>query len=73
MRRAAEEAGRDSDAIELSLSGYLPTTTEDDVAEAERLGVARLIVSTSMTADLDPLADELSRFAERFGLDAAPS
>jgi probable F420-dependent oxidoreductase len=73
MRRAAEEAGRDPDAIELSLSGYLPTTTEDEVAKAERLGVARLIVSTSMTAELDLLADELSQFAERFGLDPGAS
>ncbi len=68
MRRAAEEAGRDPDAIELSMSGYLPAITEDDVIAAERHGAARFVVSTSVTDDLDTLATELSAFADRFGL-----
>ena len=40
MRAAAEEAGRDPAAIELSLSGYLPTTSEQDVEDAESAGAA---------------------------------
>ncbi len=73
MRRAADAAGRDAAALELSLSGYLPTTTEEDVARAEALGAARLVVSTSMNEDLDGIHAEMSRFAERFGLEGAPA
>jgi probable F420-dependent oxidoreductase len=70
MRRAAEEAGRDPDGIELSVSGYLPTTTEDEVAAAEAAGIDRMLLSTSMSQDLDGLAEEVSAFAARFGLPA---
>ena len=68
MRAAAEETGRDAGDIELSLSGYLPTTSEQDVADAESVGATRLVVSTSMTGDLAQVHDEMSAFAERFGL-----
>jgi probable F420-dependent oxidoreductase len=68
LAQAAEEAGRDPGAIELSLSGYLPTTTEEEVAGAASAGAARLVVSTSMSADLAQIHDEMSAFAERFGL-----
>lgn len=68
MREAAEAAGRDAEAIELSLSGYLPTLTEDEVATAEAAGATRLVASTSMSGDLSEIHDELSAFAERFGL-----
>ena len=68
MREAAEAAGRDADAIELSLSGYLPTLTDDEVAAAESAGAVRLVVSTSMSGDLSEIHDELSAFAERLGL-----
>ena len=67
MRESAERAGRDPDAIELSVSGYLPTTTEEEVATAEAAGIRRMLLSTSMSPDLDGLADEVSAFAERFG------
>ena len=59
--------GRDPGAIELSVSGYLPTTTEEEVAAAEAAGIRRMLLSTSMSPDLDGLADEVSAFAERFG------
>jgi probable F420-dependent oxidoreductase len=72
VRRAAEEVGRDPDDIELSLSGYLPTTTEEEVEAAERAGAARMVVSTSITADLSVLEDELATFAERFAVAADP-
>ena len=68
MREAAGAAGRDAAAIELSLSGYLPTLTEDEVATAEAAGATRLVASTSMSGDLSEIHDELSAFAERFGL-----
>jgi probable F420-dependent oxidoreductase len=68
LGKAAEEAGRDPATIELSLSGYLPTTTEHDIDRAEAHGADRLVVSTSMSADLSQIEDELSAFAERFGL-----
>ena len=68
MREAAEAAGRDPDAVELSLSGYLPTLSEEEVAAAAEAGADRLVVSTSMSADLSEIHDELSAFAERFGL-----
>jgi probable F420-dependent oxidoreductase len=74
VRESAEAAGRDPEAIELSLSGYLPATSEQDVLDAESLGAVRLVASTSMTGDLAQLHDEMSEFAERFGLaPTAPS
>ncbi len=71
MREAAGDAGRDPDAIELSVSGYLPTTTEEEVATAEAAGIHRMLLSTSMSQDLDGLAAEVSAFADRFGLTTA--
>jgi probable F420-dependent oxidoreductase len=68
LAEAADEVGRDPATIELSLSGYLPTTTEDDVDRAGAHGARRLVVSTSMSADLSQIEDELSAFAERFSL-----
>ena len=67
MREAAEAAGRDPDSIELSVSGYLPTTTEEEVAVAHAAGIHRMLLSTSMSQDLDGLAAEVTSFAERFG------
>jgi probable F420-dependent oxidoreductase len=71
MREAADAADRDPDAVELSISGYLPTTTEEEVAAAEAAGIDRILLSTSMSQDLDGLAAEVSEFAERFGLTTA--
>jgi probable F420-dependent oxidoreductase len=68
MREAAEEAGRDPATIELSLSGYLPTTTEEEIEAARSAGASRLVVSASITDDLAQVVDEMSAFAERFGL-----
>ena len=71
LRQSAEEAGRDPAAIELTLSGYLPTTSEQDIDEARSAGAVRLVVSTSMTDDLAQVHDEMSAFAERFGMEPA--
>jgi probable F420-dependent oxidoreductase len=70
MGEGAEEAGRDPAAIELSLSGYLPTTTEEEIEAARSAGASRLVVSASITDDLAQVVDEMSAFAERFGLGA---
>jgi len=61
-------AGRDPEAIELSVSGYLPTVSEKDVVDAESVGATRMVVATSVTPDLSQVRDEMSAFAERFGL-----
>ena len=68
VRQEAEAAGRDPDDVELSLSGYLPTTTEQEVADAAAAGAIRMVVSTSMTGDIGQVREEMSEFAERFGL-----
>jgi probable F420-dependent oxidoreductase len=70
VRESAEEAGRDPAAIELSLSGYIPTTTEEEIESNAALGATRMVVSTSLTSDLGQVKDELSAFAERFGVSA---
>ena len=67
MREAGRAGRRDPDAIELSVSGYLPTTTEEEVAAAEAAGIRRMLLSTSMSRDLDGLAAEVDAFAARFG------
>ena len=73
LRAAADEAGRDPGRIELTLSGYLPTTTEEEIAAAGDAGAVRLVASTSMSADLSEIYDEMSAFAERFGLSGSGS
>ncbi len=71
LRQSAEEAGRDPATIDLTLSGYLPTTSEQDIDEARSAGAVRLVVSTSMTDDLAQIHDEMSAFAEKFGMEPA--
>ncbi len=66
----AEEAGRDPAAIELSLVGLPPDHLGGGRACAESVGATRLVVSTSITPDLAQVRDEMSAFAERFGLSA---
>jgi alkanesulfonate monooxygenase SsuD/methylene tetrahydromethanopterin reductase-like flavin-dependent oxidoreductase (luciferase family) len=68
MRAAAEDAGRDPDALELSLGGALATTTAETVEEAAAAGAQRLVVSPSQSTDLDEVRDEMSEFAQRVGL-----
>jgi probable F420-dependent oxidoreductase len=70
LRESAERAERDPSAIELTLSGYLPTTSEQNVEDARSAGAHRLVVSATMTDDLAQIQDEMSEFAERFSLRA---
>lgn len=64
VRAAALEAGRDPEAIELSLGGLLDVIGPDDVERAEEQGAARLVISTR-EADLARLEAQMSAFAER--------
>lgn len=67
MREEAERAGRDPDALELTL-GHLVDRV--DLAKAERLaalGADRLVLAASSTADLEQAKDELSACAQRLG------
>lgn len=65
VRAAAEEAGRDPDAIELSLGGMLGVTDAAAVEAAEAAGATRMVISTAQ-ADLAEITDGLSAFAEQF-------
>lgn len=68
MRTAAEAAGRDPAALELSL-GHL--VSRIDAARADRLaelGASRIVLAASATPDLAQQLDELSACASRLGL-----
>lgn len=63
MRSAAADAGRDPDAIELSLLGVVGFTTPDDVKQAEEDGAARIVMGTA-SGDWPELKDQMSRTAD---------
>ena len=63
MRAAAEEAGRDPDAIELSLGGLLDQLDEAQLESAEAAGADRLVISTRH-GELDTLLEQMSAFAD---------
>lgn len=63
VRETALEAGRDPDAIELSLLGAVGFTTIDDVKRAEDVGATRLVLGT-LDGELTELTDAMSRTAE---------
>jgi len=68
MRTAAEDAGRDPDALELSL-GHL--VTRIDAERAGRLaeaGADRLVLAMPPVTDIDEARDALSACAQRLGL-----
>jgi probable F420-dependent oxidoreductase len=65
MRAAALDAGRDPDAIELTLGGLLDQLDDDRLATAEKAGAVRLVLSTR-ERDIDAACNQLSAFAERF-------
>ena len=68
MRAEAEAAGRDPEALELTL-GHLAGRIDE--GKAERLaaqGADRVVLATTPTPDLEAACDELSACAERLGL-----
>jgi probable F420-dependent oxidoreductase len=67
MRRAAEEAGRDADAIEITLSaGLVPMVQPEDIERCAQQGAVRMLLATDGN-DLGKLCDEMSAFRERAG------
>jgi probable F420-dependent oxidoreductase len=64
MRTAALAAGRDPDALELSLGGLLDACDAAAVDAAEAQGAHRLILSTT-TDDLDELRRQMDAFMSR--------
>jgi probable F420-dependent oxidoreductase len=65
-RATAVEAGRDPDALEYTRHGSIDISDEKVAAFAAQ-GVTRIVVSATAT-DPRERADEMSAFAERFGL-----
>jgi probable F420-dependent oxidoreductase len=61
----AVEAGRDPEAIELSLGGLLDEVDDAVVERAERFGATRLVLSTR-EGDLSTAIAELETFARRY-------
>ena len=59
VRRAAEAAGRDPDAIELTLGGSLATFDEEQLERLSMQGADRILLSAT-TADLAELGDQMS-------------
>ena len=67
MRTAAEEAGRDPDALELVLGHAVTAVTAEKAGRLEALGATRVALHAAQ-GDLDAARDELSACAERLGL-----
>lgn len=65
MRTAAVAAGRDPDAIELSLGGLLDLLDAEALDNAVADGADRLVISTRV-GDLDELCAQMSAFADRW-------
>ncbi|MGZ4683682.1 MAG: LLM class F420-dependent oxidoreductase [Acidimicrobiales bacterium] len=61
----AVEAGRDPEAVELSLGGLLDEVDDAAIERAERFGAARMVLSTR-EGDLDSAVAQLEAFAARF-------
>jgi alkanesulfonate monooxygenase SsuD/methylene tetrahydromethanopterin reductase-like flavin-dependent oxidoreductase (luciferase family) len=67
LRRETSAAGRDPDAIELTLTGVSTGTTAETVAELDALGVDRLVV-TCLQPDLEAAKEEMAQVAATVGL-----
>lgn len=68
MRDEADHAGRDPDALELSL-GHLVTKIDRDRAERlAALGADRIVLAMPATTDLGEACDQLSACAQRLAL-----
>ena len=68
MRAAAMDAGRDPDALELSLGHLVPRVDAARASRLQELGASRIVLAASDTPDLARQLDELSACAERLGL-----
>jgi len=68
MRSAAADAGRDPDALELTLGHLVGRITPEKAEGLATLGADRVVLAAGPTADLDQALAELSACAERLGL-----
>jgi len=68
MRTSAEQAGRDPDALELTLGHLVSRIDQSRAARLAEQGATRIALAMPDTADLDRACDELSACADRLGL-----
>jgi probable F420-dependent oxidoreductase len=68
MRSEAVAAGRDPDALELTLGHLVTRVDADRAGRLAEHGAARVVLAASATSDLSQAKDELSACAERLGL-----
>ncbi|GIH71342.1 hypothetical protein Mth01_35950 [Sphaerimonospora thailandensis] len=68
MRTEAERAGRDPDALALTLGHLVSRVTPEKAESLAALGANRILLSPTPTSDLGAAKDELSACAERLGL-----
>jgi hypothetical protein len=68
MRVAAEEAGRDPDALELSLGHLVTKVDADRAGRLAEVGAQRLVLAMPSIADISEAKDMLSACAQRLGL-----
>ena len=69
MRRAAEEAGRDPDALELSLGHLVTKIDADRAGRLAEVGADRLVLGMPPVTDISEAKDMLSACAQRLGLE----
>ena len=65
MRAAALDAGRDPDALEITLGGLLDQLDDERLATAEEAGAGRLVLSNRVK-DIDEACKQLTEFSKRF-------
>ena len=70
MRAEAERAGRDPDALELSLGHLADRVDAERAARLADLGAHRIVLAMPPLADIDAARDMLSACAQRLGLAA---
>jgi alkanesulfonate monooxygenase SsuD/methylene tetrahydromethanopterin reductase-like flavin-dependent oxidoreductase (luciferase family) len=68
MRNAANQAGRDPSALELSLGHLVTKIDADRAAKLSELGAHRIVLAMPATADLGAAMDALSACSERLSL-----
>jgi probable F420-dependent oxidoreductase len=67
VRQAAADAGRDADALEVTISALAPDVRPSTLERAAASGVDR-VVATTLEPRIDAALDDLSSLAERVGL-----
>jgi probable F420-dependent oxidoreductase len=68
MRIAAEDAGRDPDALELSLGHLVTKVDADRAGRLAEVGADRMVLAMPPIADIEEAKDMLSACAQRLGL-----